>query len=131
MSPEKTEILIAKFPKIYSTDFYFECNDGWFDIIYTLSKSIQEYYDDKYRNHLDDYQPVAEQVKEKFGTLRFYLSNEDDKIDGMVTVAESLSAYICEFCGNKGQMRKGGWWKVECEPCHQIYLNKHNGSISG
>jgi len=59
-------------------------------------------------------QVVATQVKEKFGTLRFYYDGGDSAIDGMVRMAESMSGVTCETCGNKGQLRGEGWIYVSC-----------------
>jgi hypothetical protein len=60
----------------------------------------------------------ASQVKEKFGTLRFYMSMGNDAIWAATEEAESKSALICESCGQPGSMRGGGWLKVECDGCH-------------
>ena len=62
-------------------------------------------------------QVTLDQVKEKFGTLRFYYSGGDDYISGLVTMAESMSAITCESCGNPGERTGGGWIKTICEPC--------------
>jgi hypothetical protein len=62
-------------------------------------------------------QVTLDQVKEKFGTLRFYYSGGDDIIDGMVRMAESMSGVTCEGCGNVGERRGGGWVHTYCTPC--------------
>jgi len=59
--------------------------------------------------------PVAVQVKEKFGTLRFYYDGGDRYIDGLVNMAESMSAVTCEVCGNPGKIRTGGWVRTLCD----------------
>ena len=64
-------------------------------------------------------QVTLDQVKEKFGTLRFYYSGGDDAIDGMVRMAESMSGVTCEECGNPGERRGGGWVHTYCEPCEE------------
>lgn len=61
------------------------------------------------------HQVVAVQVKEKFGSLRFYYNGGDSKIDGMVRMAESISINTCEVCGNKGKLRRGGWIRALCD----------------
>ena len=74
-----------------------------------------------------DFRPVPEsipqvtldQVKEKFGTLRFYYSGGDDEISGMVRMAESMSGVTCEGCGNPGERRGGGWVHTYCTPCEE------------
>jgi hypothetical protein len=64
-------------------------------------------------------QVILDQVKEKFGTLRFYYSGGDDYIDGMVSLAESLTGVTCEECGNVGERRGGGWVHTYCTPCEE------------
>jgi hypothetical protein len=64
-------------------------------------------------------QVTLDQVKEKFGTLRFYYSGGDDIIDGMVRMAESMTGVTCEECGNLGERRGGGWVHTYCEPCEE------------
>lgn len=60
-------------------------------------------------------QVVADQVKEKFGTLRFYYHGGDDVVDGMVRMAESMSAVMCEECGAPGETGGTGWITTRCE----------------
>lgn len=60
-------------------------------------------------------QVTLDQVKEKFGTLRFYYTGGDDIIDGMVRMAESMSGVTCEECGAPGEQTSGGWIKTVCE----------------
>ena len=64
-------------------------------------------------------QVTLDQVKEKFGTLRFYYTGGDDYISGMVSLAESLTAVTCESCGNPGERRGGGWVHTYCDPCEE------------
>ena len=64
-------------------------------------------------------QVTLDQVKEKFGTLRFYYSGGDDYISGMVSLAESMTAVTCENCGNPGSCRGGGWVHTYCTPCEE------------
>jgi len=64
-------------------------------------------------------QVTLDQVKEKFGTLRFYYSGGDDYIGGMVSLAESMTGVTCESCGNIGERRGGGWVHTYCTPCEE------------
>jgi len=146
MSPEKENIIFETFPKIFPRGrdvdprenlmcFGFECGDGWFDIIYNLCEHLQ--------THIDHYtiydkdgewkpaQITVVQVKEKFGTLRFYdngcgLINQkkpddsykrDTIADGIIAHACFLSGKTCEVCGAKGRVRGGGWVRCLCEKC--------------
>jgi hypothetical protein len=69
-------------------------------------------------------QVTLDQVKEKFGTLRFYYSGGDDVIDGMVRMAEAMSGVTCEGCGNVGERRGGGWVHTYCTPCEELREQK-------
>ena len=60
-------------------------------------------------------QVTLDQIKEKFGTLRFYYQGGDDTIDGMVRMAESMSGVTCEECGNPGETKGQGWVVTLCE----------------
>ena len=60
-------------------------------------------------------QVTLDQVKEKFGTLRFYYSGGDDYISGLVSMAESMSGVTCEECGNPGKQVGGGWITTLCK----------------
>lgn len=60
-------------------------------------------------------QVVAVQVKEKFGTLRFYYEGGDEYVSGIVAMAESMSGRICEECGAEGKQRGGGWIQTLCD----------------
>jgi hypothetical protein len=90
----------------------FECGDGWFDLIDELCDSIQRYIDQN--PSLNVPQVEVEQVKEKFGTLRFYVSGGDDLTLGMIWFAESMSGRICETCGKPGKRRGHGWIYTAC-----------------
>lgn len=79
-------------------------------------------------------QVVAEQVKEKFGTLRFYYVGGDDYIRGMVSFAESLSGSMCEGCGVPSKVKNNdGWYSNICPVCRdlkeqeRVQMMKNNG----
>jgi hypothetical protein len=92
----------------------FECGDGWFQILNQLMGNIQHHIDWKNRKEEVVPQVTLDQVKEKFGTLRFYYTGGDDYIRGMVTMAESMSGVTCETCGKPGTQTSGGWIKTVC-----------------
>ena len=91
---------------------------GWWPIIESLCANIQSHTD--WWNKNRETRPVVEQVevnqiKEKFGGLRFYYSGGDDTVAGMVRMAESWASVTCEDCGVPGVSRSGGWIKTLCE----------------
>ena len=121
--------LFDKYPKIFRQKdlsmietcmcWGIECDSGWYNLIDRLCYQIQWHID---HNLSDDdeasqIQVEAIQVKEKYGTLRFYYHGGNRFIDGLVSMAESLSAVTCERCGNPGEPNKKGWIKTLCEVC--------------
>ena len=67
------------------------------------------------------------QIKEKFGGLRFYYDGGDDRIEGMVTMAEIWAGHTCETCGNKGKRRDGGWIRTLCDHHEELHQSKLKG----
>ena len=72
-------------------------------------------------------QVIVTQVKEKFGTLRFYYDGGDDVIDGMVRMAEAMSAVTGEECGVPGEQRQGGWIRTLCDEHEAAYQARFQG----
>ena len=120
-----------------------ECGDGWYNIIDTLCSLIQHTIDkakedvERYTELLKDQtlsaytreaytsrlmtakefpeKIQATQVKEKFGTLRFYTDAWHPIIDAYITFAENMSETTCEICGSPGAINDGGWLTVRCK----------------
>jgi len=59
--------------------------------------------------------PIASQVKEKFGSLRFYVDNARNEHYDYIEFAERLSFHTCEVCGKPGKASKHGWITVRCK----------------
>ena len=131
MKQEYDTYLCTTFPKMFVNRYKpmtettmcwgFECGNGWYHIIRVLCSNIQHHIDWRNRkNELNPNQPIVpqvtvDQVKEKFGTLRFYYTGGDDYIDGLVSMAESMSGITCEQCGNPGSTLGRGWLTTLCE----------------
>jgi len=150
-----------KSPQESCMAFGLEVGDGWYDLIdvlcealtYTYTTSIEVDEEDGKRLGIEPYtykdgkiiyffkvnppQVVADQVKQKFGTLRFYYHLEYDEgntslvetkkypkldainkryadyFDGIVHFADIASGRTCEVSGTEGQMHsRRGWFKV-------------------
>jgi hypothetical protein len=108
------------FPKVYPKMFVGKyggvaCGAGWFYILDKLCANIQNHIDWKNKSEVVVPQVTIDQIKEKFGCLRFYYSGGDEYISGMVTLAESMSGVTCEECGSIGKYRSGGWIRTLCD----------------
>lgn len=99
--------------------FPFECGDGWYNLLDDLSAKLEAmiipFVEDP--DYPQDGIPYATQVKEKYGTLRFYMSTSTDEMDDAIEEAEFESANICEVCGNPGNHYPNGWAKTRCDEC--------------
>jgi hypothetical protein len=122
----KWDILRQKFPRLYRDDIIFECAHGWYDIVHDLSIKIEKILEDYAERHkvpegeeVENIEMFAVQVKEKYGTLRFYMSTETDEITDLITDAEALSSQTCENCGSPVKMRGTHWLEVKCDKCYQ------------
>ena len=125
MKQELEDSLSKKYPKLFvnidadmtttAMCWGFECGDGWYNIINTLCANIQNHIDWKNKKEIVVPQVIVDQVKEKFGGLRFYYEGGDDVIDGMVRMAEGMSEVTCEICGKPGESQGSGWIRTLCE----------------
>jgi len=125
MREELDKLLTEKYPKMtvnrYGSEmdtcmcYGFAVGDGWFNLLDQLMGNIQHYIDWKNREAVVVPQVTLDQVKSKFGGLRFYYTGGDDYISGMVSLAESLSEVTCEDCGAPGKRAGNGWVRTACE----------------
>jgi hypothetical protein len=111
-----------KYPKMFANPYGgFAIGEGWWPIIESLCANIQSHTD--WWNKNRETRPVVEQVvveqiKEKFGGLRFYYEGGDEQISGMVRMAEAWASHACEECGAPGTAGGKGWIKTLC-PTHR------------
>lgn len=60
--------------------------------------------------------PRAVQVKEKFGSLNFYLTRTPTSEQQVaLEFAEAMSRCTCEICGSPGEILRDRWHKALCE----------------
>ena len=112
---EMQEYFPKVFPKIFSGKYGgIAVGTGWFDILNSACQLIQSHLDWK----PDVPQVVAEQVKEKFGGLRFYVQGGDEYTQGVIAMAEMMSGKVCEECGAPGASGGNGWISTLC-PTHR------------
>lgn len=115
MSKDEHEIslLLDRIPQGYGR--YISCEKGWHNIIIDLNKDLS-YLIPNYTLY---------QVKEKFGTLRYYIEyngvpqNILEIVKKLISYAEYLSSTTCEYCGVREnvKLRERGWVKTLCDKC--------------
>lgn len=93
--------------------FSIQCDDGWFDILLDLCTKLNAYIQTLPDNIGKEI--VISQIKEKYGTLRVYLSHYDDVMDKMIEETEEKSAHVCELCGKEGRLRGKVWFYTACD----------------
>lgn len=95
---------------------WISCDAGWYQLICQLDEQLAA-IDPAYSVH---------QVKEKFGTLRYYYATSDGLGDDaraqmreLVDAAEHATETVCEKCGGAGELHRtrSGRMKTLCGPC--------------
>ncbi len=118
MTEKLLHSLKDKYPKLLSNLHYgFECGDGWYALIDELCAKLTELIDKKPNVADYDIDFYATQIKEKYGTLCFYMSVSTDQMDKLIDEAEAKSITICEVCGKPGEISQGPWYEVRCDGC--------------
>ncbi len=99
--------LLARIPDGWGR--WIDCGPGWYPILARLEERLGQ-IDPDYQVH---------QIKENFGTLRFYWAGRDyDVGEVAVADAEAESARTCERCESPGNLRKRrGWLRTLCDSC--------------
>ena len=95
--------------------FGIECRDGWRKLYQPIIDKVIEYNE----TH-KDYPIAINQIKEKYGGLRVYLSYYTKELSDMIDRAEEESYHICEVCGKHidEPIEENHWIYAECEECH-------------
>lgn len=104
---------------------------GWYPLVITTDSGLAEI----------DADYVVHQIKEKYGTLRYYCAPSSEGPSGeirdafraVIRDAERASAITCEPCGAPGTLHnKGPWVKTLCESCAEIlgYTSRSTASAA-
>ena len=120
---ELEEKLKARIPVGWSRSL--SCGTGWYPLLDELDTMI---------SYLAPNNELY-QVKEKYGTLRFYIGGPSkdkitsDIVDNLIQYATEISSITCETCGaarygkirtrydETVALRDNGWMKTLCNPC--------------
>lgn len=141
MNKKKQDYLFKRFSKYFPPKelrtsnrtcmaWGFAVSDGWYKLVKNLLLDIEK-LDKENPDQFLTFQ--VEQVKEKFGGLRFYHERyvskidfkkdmkyylENDPLEKLVMKAERDSFKTCEDCGKKGKLREDRMWiRTLCENC--------------
>lgn len=130
MNDELSKKLFEAYPNLYGDRnkphtqtlicYGFECGDGWYEPINKLSAKLEAIVKDKPNVR-------ASQVKEKYGGLRFYMTEFSAEIEKLITEAEDECSVTCETCGKPGELHtSGGWLQTLCDACVVCENNKED-----
>ena len=78
---------------------------GWLPIVVKLNEQLSQI--------VPEY--AIDQIKEKFGGLRFYTNVQDPIASKLIHEAEDQSYETCEICGEPGTTSGKGWIVTRCE----------------
>jgi hypothetical protein len=122
MRKELEEKVVRRFPAWFNvngdvrhilTPFGFDHGDGWHIILWRLCVDLEPLVAELERETGERFEVV--QVKQKLGTLRFYVTHHSDAIDARISEARVESSRACEVCGQAGkQVETGGWVRTVC-----------------
>ena len=103
---ELSERMIQKYPKNFQSCFDFWISKGWESLVEKLIDDVIA-IDPKIK---------IQQIKQKFGGLRFYVERYNKDVDQLIEKAEIESESICEVCGAPGKIvEKNYWLQCVCE----------------
>jgi hypothetical protein len=132
MKKELDDALCRDFPNLFQRRnlsmretafaFGFQCGDGWEPLIRRLAEKLEKIILSLPEDKREQF--AADQVKEKFGGLRFSLvTGGSDETWKLIMEAEDESYKICEDCGKPGTRRGGGYIQTLCDVCHATRIN--------
>lgn len=104
---------------------YIECGPGWASIIEECDRRLRE-LDSGY---------AVDQIKEKFGGLRYYATSSSPDVDvkaweAAIEDARNQSLETCENCGNAGKLSRFGYWcRTVCPECFKEFSGGHFNAI--
>lgn len=136
MNRELDKTLCQKYPNLYRHRhspmthtcmcWGFEVCDGWYDLLDRCSAKLEACIVKLQQEGKEgDYPICASQVKEKYGTLRFYLTAGTDEMYDIIGEATHESAHTCEICGKPGKERGEGWIETRCNSCWKKEENNY------
>jgi hypothetical protein len=124
----------------------FEVADGWFRIIDDACKQLEWL-----NKEFPEIVIIADQIKEKYGTLRFYkhveragevdehdsTSVERERLVHIFDIANCITDYaehrsecICENCGSQSaKLRTDGWYRTLCDKCEAWRDYERSGGV--
>lgn len=139
MNNHKTNELYEKFPHLYrertaplessGMGWGFQCEDGWYKIIYEMSKQIAKISKE------GDFAPAISLVsRHEDGTLYVAVSNITPAVADIVTRATEQSRLTCELCSytpaflRSAATNLGG--HIACGRCVEKSKTPHKGNSS-
>ncbi len=84
---------------------WFQIQSGWYGLVKDL---INELISIGWNKRIN-------QVKEKFGGLRFYAEDLPEGALELISKYEVIASNTCEECGEKGVLRQGKWLRTLCD----------------
>ena len=114
-------------PKYSYELFGIECGDGWKKLYQPIIDYLKEYNKDKEEKDRIE----IHQIKEKFGSIRIYLSSYTDELRQMIDDAEEQSYYTCEICGKyiTKPIVEHHWIYPMCKKCFEGMKEKEEKAM--
>jgi hypothetical protein len=126
MKDELEKALVRDFPNVFHRDsngidcwnlFGIEFSDGWEPSLRKAAAKLEPLLVEQIKKDPEGYKfgyYRTTQLKEKFGTGRWYTSGMTDEMDKITEAWEKRTHKICETCGKKGKLRGDSWVYTAC-----------------
>lgn len=115
------EDLLQKYPELLQNAFDISHPPGWNPIVESLCSCISSLI-------LFETEPelfYVQQIKQKFGGLRFYMSQETPQMTEAIQMAEGACVNVCEMCGEPGKHHTvRGWLATMCDKHAEEWANR-------
>ncbi|AKU11300.1 hypothetical protein AzCIB_1398 [Azoarcus sp. CIB] len=111
MRDELVRELRAAHPALFAPDARISCRDGW----HGLLSSLCRYLDSLVAAGTPAVQ--IREVKQKFGKLRIRAVGGDATTVALLEACEAASVYMCETCGQPGELVLARGVEVACPAC--------------
>lgn len=111
MKDELVRDLLAAHPALFAPDVRITCRDGWHGLLSSLCR---------YLDNLVAAGTPAVQIREartKYGKLRIRATGGDATTVALLEACEAASVYMCEACGQPGELVLARGVEVACPAC--------------
>ncbi len=133
MKLHNTEKLFQEFPDLFeraNLPYGFECQDGWFALLYRLACQLREYKAQVAGLHGF----AIFRVRQHLGELRIHACSGDEVTRRLIRETEDKAKTLCEFDGQPASglfVCAPHWYRYLCKTCADLHGCMHIEDLHG